>query len=131
MQGSRSKVNAQATIDLQYQTISETRTFDIVNLSHYDLILGTPWMYQHQVCLGFNPARVVIGSDVALPMKSGIDTKLMASRISLQEQAVNEAREELKRYAEPLCKEMQETGLPPLRDINHTIPLIDEKKTYP
>ena len=26
---------------------------------------------------------------------------------------------------------MQETELPPLRDINHTIPLIDESKTYP
>ena len=131
VQGSRSKVNARATVDLQYQTVSETRTFDIVNLSNYDLILGTPWMYQHQVCIGFNPARVVIGSDAALPMKSGMDTKLMASGISLQEQAVVEAREELKRYAEPLCKEMEETGLPPLRDINHTIPLIDEKKTYP
>ena len=131
VQGSRSKVNARATVELQYQTINETRTLDIANLSNYDLILGTPWMYQHQVCVGFNPARVVIGSDIALPMKSGIDTKLMASGISLQEQAVNDAREELKRYAEPLCKEMQDTGLPPMRDINHTIPLIDENKTYP
>ena len=131
VQGSRSKVNARATVDLQYQTINETRTFDVVNLSNYDLILGTPWMYQHQVCIGFNPARVVIGSDDALPVKSGMDTKLMASSISIQEQAIIDAREELKRYAEPLCKEMEETGLPPLRDINHTIPLIDEKKMYP
>ena len=88
-------------------------------------------MFQHQVCIGFNPARVVIGSDSALPMKLGIDTKLMAAGISLEEQRIDEVREELRRYAEPLCKEMHETGLPPMRAINHTIPLIDENKTYP
>ena len=131
VQGSRSKVNARATVNLRYQNIDETRTLDIINLNNYDLILGTPWMFQHQVCIGFNPARVVIGSDSALPMKLGIDTKLMAAGISLEEQRIDEVREELRRYAEPLCKEMHETGLPPMRDINHTIPLIDEKKTYP
>jgi hypothetical protein len=131
VQGSRSKVNSKASVKLEYQEISEIRTFDIINLNSYDLILGTPWMFQHQVCLGFNPARVVVGSDVALPIRSGIDTKLMTAGISLEEQRLEEVREELKRLAEPLCKEMHETGFPPLRDINHTIPLIDTSKTIP
>jgi hypothetical protein len=55
----------------------------------------------------------------------------MAAGITPEELRLEEVREELKQYAEPLCKEMHETGLPPLRDINHTIPLIDETKTYP
>jgi RNase H-like domain found in reverse transcriptase/Integrase zinc binding domain/Reverse transcriptase (RNA-dependent DNA polymerase)/Retroviral aspartyl protease/Zinc knuckle len=130
VQGSRSKVNARATVNIQYQDIDETRSLDIINISNYDLILGTPFMYQHQICIGFNPARVMVGSDVALPMKTGLDTKLMTAGISIEELQLEEAREELRQYAEPLCKEMHETGFPPLRDINHTIPLIDENKVY-
>ena len=61
VQGSRSKVNARATVNL----INESCTLDIINLNNYSVILGMPWMYQHEVCLGFNPARVVIGQDMA------------------------------------------------------------------
>ena len=130
VQGSRSKVNARVSVNLQYQTIDETRTLDVININNYDLILGTPWLYQHQVCVGFNPSRVVIGSDSSLPVEVGIDTKLMAAGMSLEDRQLEDVCEELRKYAEPLCKEMHETGLPPLRDINHTIPLIDEKRTY-
>jgi hypothetical protein len=49
VQGSRSKVNTVAMMQLQYQDINETRTFDVINLNSYDLILGTPWMHQHQI----------------------------------------------------------------------------------
>ncbi|KAF8804877.1 hypothetical protein BYT27DRAFT_7105938, partial [Phlegmacium glaucopus] len=63
VQGSRSKINAVTRVQFQYQGINEQRTFDIININNYDLILGTPWMHQHQVCIGFNPARVVVGSD--------------------------------------------------------------------
>ena len=123
-------MNTRASVKLEYQDISETRTFDIININNYDVILGTPWMYQHQICLGFNPARVVVGSDTALAINSGADTKLMSAGIPVEEQQLEEVREELRTYTDPLCKEMHETGLPPLQDINHTIPLIDEKKTY-
>ena len=58
VQGLRSKVNASASAQLKYQGIDEQCTFDIINLNSYDLILGTPWMYQHQVCLGFNPPHM-------------------------------------------------------------------------
>jgi Retroviral aspartyl protease len=82
VQGSRLKVNARATVKLKYQGINKTRTLDIINLNSYDVILGTPWMYQHKVCLGFNPARVVVGADEVLPLRHGIDTKLMVSLLS-------------------------------------------------
>ena len=130
VQGSRSKVNYMATAQLQYQDINEKRTFDVINLSSYDLILGTPWMHQHQVCIGFNPERVVVGSDESLPLKVGNDTKLMVHALTPEERSVESAREELRRCTEPLCKDIADTDLPPLRDINHTIPLIDKDKTY-
>lgn len=130
VQGSRSKVNAITTVRVQYQDIDEERTFNIININNYNLILGTPWMYQHKICVGFNPARVIIGSDNALPLQSGADTKLMVSAVGPDERLLEKTRNELKKLAEPLCREVHETELPLFRAINHTIPLIDESKTY-
>lgn len=84
VQGSRSKVNSITTAQLKYQDINERRTFDIINLNSYDLILGTPWMHQHKICIGFNPARVVIGSDEPQPLKIGNDTKLLVNAVSFE-----------------------------------------------
>lgn len=39
-------------------------------------------------------------------------------------------RNSLVEYAQKLCKNALETPLPPLRDINHEIPLIDTHKVY-
>ena len=130
VQGLRSKVNASASAQLKYQGIDEQCTFDIINLNSYDLILSTPWMYQHQVCLGFNPPHIIIGSDEARPLIDSVDTKLMISAITPEEQAMEDAQIELQWYAEPLCKEVDKTKLPPFCVIHHTIPLIDKAKIY-
>ncbi len=47
VQGSRTKVNYGTKVSLQYQEIKEEQYFDIMNLSNYDLILGTPFLFQH------------------------------------------------------------------------------------
>ena len=78
-------MNARANVKIEYQEISEMRNFDIINISNYDVILETPFMYQHQICLGFNPARVVVGSDTALAINSGVDTKLMSAGVALED----------------------------------------------
>jgi hypothetical protein len=84
-----------------------------------------------KVCLGFNPARVVVGADEAMQLRHGVDTKLMVSMLSPEEKRIESAREELCQYADPICRDVSEMDLPPLRAINHTIPLIDESKIYP
>ena len=84
-----------AMVQFKYQDVHETRTFDVINLNNYDLILGTPWMHQHQVCIGFNPARIVVGSDEAKPLKVGSDTKLLVHSLTPDEQRLDDAREEL------------------------------------
>jgi hypothetical protein len=76
VQGSRSKVIARATVNLKYQGVDETRTFDIINLNTYDVVLGTPWLYQHRICLGFNPTRVVVGKEGAMPLKTGLAAQM-------------------------------------------------------
>lgn len=69
VQGSRSKVNFGTSVEFGYQKVQEACFFDIINLQHYDLVLGTLFLFQHQVMVGLNPPRVVIGSDPLLPTK--------------------------------------------------------------
>ena len=54
--GSCSKVKAMVMAQMDYQDIHENCMFDIINIDPYDMILGTPFLYQHQVLLDFNPA---------------------------------------------------------------------------
>lgn len=54
----------------------------------------------------------------------------MVHSLSTQDWQVESVHEELHLYADPICREVHEMDLPPLRDINHTIPLIDESMTY-
>src|SRR5882762_1196773 len=125
--GSCTKVNRSTTVDLQYQMIHEKRRLDIMNLDGYDLILGTPFMFQHQVLLGFNPTQVAVKSVISLPLKGNQVTMLSSLAMDLMEVRLSQLHE----YASDICKTAVETPLPPLRAINHTIPLIDETKTYP
>ena len=130
VQGSRTRVNYGVDTLFEYQNIKSTRHFDVMNLSNYDLILGTPWLYQHQISISLNPPRVIVGSSSPLDMK-GRGTFTLASRsMQLYEEKVDAVREELLEYAKPLCKKASECPLPPLRAINHVIPLIDESAVY-
>ena len=131
IQGSRSKINTGTKVSVQYEGIDEVRYFDIINLSNYDLILGTPWLFQHQVCVVFNPARVVVGSDVSTELKGSAISKVASRSLTVDADEIEQARKELMDYAEPICRTASETELPPFRAINHTIPLIDENKIYP
>ena len=50
--------------------------------------------------------------------------------IDTYDQEIDKCRQEIKEYAKDLFKDAAETPLPPMRAINHTIPLIDEDKKY-
>lgn len=104
----------------------------MANLNDYDLILGTPWIWQHRVCIGLNPARILIGSNSPVPIVASKDTKYLMGAATLTiDDEVSSARKDLMEYAEPICRNVDETELPPFRAINHSIPLIDESKIYP
>ncbi|EJD36171.1 hypothetical protein AURDEDRAFT_74509, partial [Auricularia subglabra TFB-10046 SS5] len=45
--GSRSAVNYAAEAKLEFLSINEKRTFDIVNLHGYEAILGLPFLNEH------------------------------------------------------------------------------------
>lgn len=75
VQGSWSKINYGCRAKMTYQNIAEERYFDMINLSNYNMILGTPWLYQHQVTFGINPVNVLVGSSSSQPLKgTGVST---------------------------------------------------------
>ncbi|KAF8172626.1 hypothetical protein K438DRAFT_1611694, partial [Mycena galopus ATCC 62051] len=132
VQGSRSKINHSVNVKMSYQDIAEERSFLVANLSGYDMILGTAWLFQHKVSIGLNPARVCVGSADAVPLEGVATARVFTGAVGLGEHdALQAARDELLEYAKPICKTADERGLPPLRAINHTIPLIDENKILP
>jgi hypothetical protein len=130
VQGLRSRVNFGTKVHFEYQKISEGQFFDIINLQNYDLILGTPFLFQHQVLVGFNLPRVVIGSTPALPIKDEQVSTLKSRAVDAYEENLEKAHQQLHAWAKPLCVKASQMGLPPLCTINHTIPLIDMEKIY-
>ena len=89
--GSRSKINCGTTVNIQYQTINCNWTFDVINLDNYNAILGTPFLYQHQVAMGFNPSCVIIGSSEPLELEGPEVTTLNSAAAELSNH--NETRD--------------------------------------
>ena len=115
---------------LQYQTINCDRRFNVANLDNYDAILGTPFLFQHQVAIGFNPSRVIVGSKDPVEMKGPEVTTISSAVADVLENELSELRKQLRKEAEDLCPDTSKTVLPPMRAVNHSIPLIDETKIY-
>ena len=131
VQGSRSRVNYGVTAQIEYQGINVEQYFDLINLQSYDLILGTPFLFQHRVMIGFHNTWMIMGSMTPLMIRGPQVQVLEAQLTKLLEEKVEEARRMLYALAKPLCAKASETMLPPLRAINHTIPFIDPEKIYP
>ncbi|OAX32231.1 hypothetical protein K503DRAFT_794800 [Rhizopogon vinicolor AM-OR11-026] len=128
--GSRSKINCCVSVDFDYQDIRCKRRLDVANLDNYDMILGTPFIYQHKVMIGMNPSRVAVGSPEPVPIEGDVVVVVSAAATDLLQDQLEQLRDELKAEAADLCTDTAKTDLPPLRAVNHTIPLIDEDETY-
>jgi len=102
-----------------------------MNLDGYNIILGMPFMFQHQMLLGFNPTQVIIKSPVSQPLRGDQITVLASLAMDLEDAHLDIIRAELQEYAWDICHDTVNTPLPPLHAINHTIPLLDEGKVYP
>ena len=51
----------------------------MVNLNNYDMILGTPFMFQHYVAVGLNLTRISVGLAVPVDTMKGENTIVLAS----------------------------------------------------
>ena len=126
--GSRSKINCGVRVNFQYQDIECERRFDIANLDHYNAILGTPFLFQHKIAIGINPPCVVVRSNKAVDIEGPEVVMISSVAADVLSDKLSDLRAQLKAEAEDLCKDPSKTDLPPMRAVNHTIPLIDETK---
>ncbi|KIJ31002.1 hypothetical protein M422DRAFT_267419 [Sphaerobolus stellatus SS14] len=109
MQGSSAQLTGTISARLQYEDIDETREFDVLNLDKYDIVLGTPFLYQHQVVMSLNPMRVIIGTAVSQPLASNYNVVRIASlTAAATEIDLERVRETLKKEAMDLCRTAEE-----------------------
>ena len=126
--GSRSKINCCVTIDFKYQEIDCKQRFDIMNLDNYDMILGTPFLFQHKVTIGLNPIRISVGSARPVDIQGEEVVVITSAAADLLEDELNQLCAELHHDAADLCQDGVCTELPPLCAVNYTIPIIDERR---
>ena len=128
--GSCSKINCSITADFEYQDIACKQWFNVVNLDNYDLILGTPFLFQYQVVLAWNPTHMSIGSTTSLDVQ-GEDVAIVASAVvDIFKDELKKLHEELWQDTADLCQDGACAALPLLWDVNHSILLIDKLKLY-
>jgi len=70
----------------EYQEVKEEHYFDVANLSNYNLILSTSWLFQHWAIVGLNPAWVMIGLSNAVPIEGNGMTKIASWATELLEE---------------------------------------------
>ncbi|KAI0821520.1 hypothetical protein BC629DRAFT_1277804, partial [Irpex lacteus] len=114
--GSRSKINYGTEQSLTVGKSSFKTYFDIVNLDHYDIVLGIPFMRQNNVVIDFTRNAIRFGTDPVPPLE-GEEGKID----KLRKRWLDEYKDILSGVPE---------RLPPMREINHAIPLIDETHIY-
>jgi hypothetical protein len=73
---------------------------------------------------------VFVASPDALCFQGVATAKVHTGAVGLEEDALQAGREELLKYPEPICRIAFKTPLPPMRGIDHEIPLIDENKIF-
>ncbi|KAF8666296.1 hypothetical protein RHS04_09692 [Rhizoctonia solani] len=131
MAGLQGTLHYCAQARIEYQTVNKNCQFDVGNLDNYDVILGMPFLFQHSVRLSFNPYGVYIGLNKALPLDGDHVLQINSLSTEIVGKRMAELREMLREEAVEVCKPVNRTiPLPPMRAINHRIPLIDKTKVY-
>ena len=101
-----------------FDKINETRHFDIMNLQDYDIILGTPFLFQHKISIALNPSQVYVRSANSLPVHGEQVSKISSRVIDARTQAIEPARDLIMRHAAPLFRDAKDTPL--IRKISWT-----------
>jgi hypothetical protein len=124
-------IHSSITVDFNILASQQWTQFNVINLDNYDMILGTPFLYQHKVMIGFNPMRFLLGSLTLLPIAGNQVVKIKLMAVDVFGESLENVRELLRKEAEDLDKAVEDTPLPPFCEINHHIPLKDESFKLP
>ncbi|KAF8240098.1 hypothetical protein L208DRAFT_1220280, partial [Tricholoma matsutake] len=129
--GSHSKINFRLFTDFEIGGVVNTHYFDVVNINRYDAILGTMFMRKHSIVLDFECDEVraeieEVDNVEAQHCHSGLRAY---SKGPLSKKDLPRLLGEWKHSCQDILSGVPDK-LPPLREINHHIPLVDEKKKY-
>ncbi|KAL1947388.1 hypothetical protein VTO73DRAFT_14349 [Trametes versicolor] len=142
--GSRSRINFGTRSPVTLGVFGAEVYFDIANLDRYDAVLGTPFLRRFGVMLDFKNNCVHLdgqiaatdadaGSTAVEPPTTARSTTPPPVELPNPPPATSP---EARRLCDALLLEFSDLfqpvppGLPPLRAVNHTIPLVDPKKRY-
>ncbi|KAF8236988.1 hypothetical protein L208DRAFT_1249811 [Tricholoma matsutake] len=133
--GSRSKINFGLFTDFEIGGVVNTHYFDVVNINRYDATLGTMFMRKHGIVLDFEHDEVRIKGKRLNTVIEGPNTFMQARWHAIRHPTAKKVRDldnivpKWKQSCQDILSRVPDK-LPPLREINHHIPLVDEKKKY-
>ncbi|KAF8233778.1 hypothetical protein L208DRAFT_1225614, partial [Tricholoma matsutake] len=128
--GSCSKINFRLFTDFEIGEVKNNHYFDVVNINRYDAILGTVFMRKHGIVLDFERDKVCVDdlNNILFAICEELGNKVKGKG-PLSKKDLPCLREEWKQSCQDILNGVPDK-LPPLRDINHHIPLVHEKKKY-
>jgi hypothetical protein len=80
--------------------------------------------------VGMNPYQIAVGKPLAQKLEGKEIAILSSMAANILDTRLERLREQLLNEVRDLCKSAHETPLPPMRAVNHTIPLIDKERVY-
>ena len=110
MSGSRGNLQNSATVRFKCHGVEEDRRFDVINIDGYDVILGTPFLFQHEAIVGFNPTRFTCGSRDALPIQGDQVSVVSSVAAEILKGELEDLRAMLLEEAADLCKSAEDSS---------------------
>ncbi|KAF8226828.1 hypothetical protein L208DRAFT_1299855 [Tricholoma matsutake] len=131
MVGSRSKINFGLFSDFELQDLQSNHYFDVVNLDRYDVIVGTVFMRKHGIVLDFEHDEVHLKGKAVPNIIESESTfhQVRWDQGPLEKKDIPHLRRGWISACEDILQGIPERP-PPMREINHQIPLVNEGKRY-
>ncbi|KIJ34194.1 hypothetical protein M422DRAFT_128630, partial [Sphaerobolus stellatus SS14] len=124
--GSKSTVQYGLTAKILLGKEKYDEYFDIANVDYYDIILGAPFLHRFEILLDFKNNCVQMGK-ISFPNRTEQCIYGAQSRISLNASDIPALREAWQNRYEDIFGDIP-LELPPFREVNHEIKLIDPLK---
>ncbi|KAF8240318.1 hypothetical protein L208DRAFT_1233643 [Tricholoma matsutake] len=127
--GSHSKINFGLFTNFEIGGVGNTHYFDVVNIDRYDAILGTMFMRKHGIVLDFECNK----RKVEIEEVDNVEDQHRPSGLRVSDPILLGPDEKPEKEWKHSCQDILSRvpdKLPPLREINHHIPLVDKKRKY-
>ncbi|KIK49944.1 hypothetical protein GYMLUDRAFT_119642, partial [Collybiopsis luxurians FD-317 M1] len=111
--------------------IKDEDYFDIANVDRYDVVLGTVFMRKHGISLDFENNKVRVSGELIPTLSEGEEVRELTrqNQTPYTEEDIPRLRKKWINSCKDIMNGVPEK-MPPFREVNHSIPLIDENKKY-